>query len=209
MRLIGSWMLFTTLLRNTIHSLSVLSTAIFMLCHLRYYNAFHLVFEQCWFERATSCANVWVCEVECVGLNRAGVHPVCPELAWLSTLLCSLKLKIGLGLQALSPSAQLTAGAQHWTTLDSQHNSTLSTRCALSPDIKISDLTWTPSALIITSFDKGADPSASLFRTLNTCKNHCKKEHFWLDFAVNYALLHPSSKGWMVIENRLNNMRSE
>lgn len=45
---------------------------------------------------------VCVCEVECVGLNGAEVDPVCPELAWLSTLLCPLKLKIGLGLQALS-----------------------------------------------------------------------------------------------------------
>lgn len=75
-------------------------------------------------------------EVECVGLNGARVDPVCPELASLSTLLCPLKLKIGLGLQALS----LHTAHCYWTTLDSQHNSTLSAGCPLYPVINILDL---------------------------------------------------------------------
>ncbi len=115
-----------------------------------------------------------------MGLNRSWVDPVCPELAGLSPLLCPLKLKIGRGLQALSLSAELTAGEQHRTTLDSQHSVTHSTRFTFS--LKISDLIGALSAEFIRSVDKSADPSVTHVKLLHLGQETLQKHGYWIRF---------------------------
>lgn len=116
------------LLPSVNHLLAIL----FFPCHLHCCNVFHLVSSAGLKEPL--CVYTCMCQVECVGLNGAGVDPDCPELAWRSPLPTEAENRTGAaGSLPLHSSVQ---GAQLWTTLDSQHNCTLYyTRCAVSTDI--------------------------------------------------------------------------